>query len=105
MNFYKIYFFIFIIIFSKENKPKTIITEPFLPTNKIDNAVKKYHISKYNLNHPRYHFQDTYNNRKIFKINYSYYPYIKISAHLTYEKNAIKIYASNGMLNLTQFVF
>jgi len=67
--------------------------------------VKKYHISSYNLTHPRYNFQEKYNKRKIFNINYSYYPYLQISQKLSYEENAMIIYNSTGMLNITKLEF
>ena len=65
-------------LFSEINK-RNIVNEPIFPLNTRDFAVKKYTISKYNLSHPRYRFQEEYNNRKIFKINYSYFPYQLIS--------------------------
>ena len=67
--------------------------------------VKQFHISSYNLTHPRYNFQEKYNNRKRFNINYNYYPYLKISEKLSYEENAMIIYNSTGMLNITKLEF
>ena len=97
------------IILTKENKNKknipTIINEPILPINNDEYIVKNYHISNYNLSHPRYHFQEKYNKRKLFKINYSYYPYLEITQKLSYRENAIKIYNSTGMLNITKLNF
>ena len=74
-----------------------VINEPILPINNEEYLVKKYHISNYNLEHPRYNFQEKYTKRKIFKINYSYYPYLQISHNLSYEENAINIYEFTGM--------
>lgn len=50
----------------------------------------------------RYNFQNIYKNRKIFKINYSYYPYTEINKSISYKKNAENIYKSTGMLNITK---
>ena len=63
---------------------------------------KDYAKSQYNLDHPRYHFQDNYNKRKIFKINYSFYPYLQVKQNLSYDENAIYIYKLTGMLNITK---
>ena len=82
-----------------------VINEPILPINNEEYLVKKYHISNYNLEHPRYNFQEKYTKRKIFKINYSYYPYLKISQNLSYEENAKNIYGFTGMLNITKLEF
>ena len=57
------------------------------------------------MNHQRYHFQERYYTRKIFKINYYYYPYKKISQNLSYKENAWMIYNTTGMLNLTKFEY
>lgn len=87
----------------KKNQIITDINEPFLPNFNDEYSVKNFNKSKYNLDHPRYYFQEKYNRRKIFKINYSFYPYTKISKYLTYKDNAINIYESTGMLNITKF--
>ena len=90
--------------FDKEKKIKIqeIVNEPFLPLDTKEYIVKNYSRSKFNLDHPRYHFQEEYNTRKLFKINYSHYPYIKIKNNLSYAENAIFIYNSTGMLNITK---
>ena len=97
--------FIYLIL-KKANKikkfPQEIINEPILPINNAEYIVKNYHISNYNLKHPRYSFQEKYNERKLYKINYSYYPYLLITKKLSYKDNAIKIYNSTGMLNITK---
>ena len=41
-------------------------------------------------------------NRKIFKINYSYFPYTTIDKSKSYEDNANYIYETTGMLNITK---
>ena len=94
----------FILIIWKKNKADVLQTiyEPILPINNKEFIVKKYHISNYSLRHPRYHFQEKYEKRKLFKINYSYYPYLNISPKLSYEKNAKDIYKKTGMLNITK---
>ena len=121
-NIFKINFFFSIIFISKkwiiksnkneserdfflQNNMKEIVNEPILPINTKDFAIKKYHISKYNLSHPRYHFQHEYNKRKVFKINYSYYPYLMLSKKISYQENAMHIYDSTGMLNITKFEY
>ena len=55
-----------------------------------------------NLRHFRYNFQKIYDKRKVFKINYSYFPYRKIKKSISYDKNAEFIYISTGMLNITK---
>ena len=89
-------------IFKKNDKIQTTIYEPFLPIDNREHSTKKYHISSFDLSHPRYHFQEEYNNRKLFKINYCYYPYTKLSPNLSFKYNAMFIYNSTGMLNITK---
>ena len=91
-------------LFSEINK-RNIVNEPIFPLNTRDFAVKKYTISKYNLSHPRYRFQEEYNNRKIFKINYSYFPYQLISKNISYKENAMFLYNTTGMLNITKLEY
>ena len=67
-----------------------------------DHKVKEYYKTKYDLNNIRYHYEDLYNNRKIFKINYSYLPYVNIDKNKSYEENAINIFFLTGMLNITK---
>ena len=103
----KIFFFFFfalILLTSKNNNIPIIINEPIIPINDELN-VKKYHISKFNLSHPRYNFQEKYNKRKVYKINYSYYPYLNISKKKSYKDNAIYLFNSTGMLNITKFEY
>ena len=57
------------------------------------------------MNHERYHFQEKYYTRRIFKINYHYYPYKKISQNLSYKENAWIIYNTTGMLNITKLEY
>ena len=76
-----------------------------LPKNEREYIAKKFDISNFTLNNPRYNFQENYNKRKIFKINYSYYPYTKISNDKSYEENAMNIYNETGMLNITKLEY
>ena len=96
------FFIIFINLKVKKSKNNKIINEPILPRNNKEYVVKKYQHSHYNLNHSRYNFQEKYNKRKTFNINYSFYPYLQISQKLSYEENAMFIFNSTGMLNLTK---
>ena len=80
----------------KEKKDK-----PFLPINENEILVKDFHKTKYDNSHLRYHFEDMYENRTIFIINYSYLPYKSIKKHLSYEENGKYIFESTGMLNIT----
>ena len=80
----------------KEKKYK-----PFLPINENEILVKDFHKTKYDNSHLRYHFEDMYENRTIFIINYSYLPYKSIKKHLSYEENGKYIFESTGMLNIT----
>ena len=76
--------------------------EPILPDNDKDIPVKKYFKTNYNISNIRYHFEDIFYNRKIFKINYSYTPYEKIDKSKSYDTNADYIYQKTGMLNITK---
>ena len=95
----------FFFLIKKINKIPTVINEPFLPISDQEYSVKKFNKSLFNLSHPRYHFQDNYNKRKLFKINYSYYPYTKISQDLSFENNAMKIFNTTGMLNISKLEY
>ena len=67
-NLFEIYFFLILILFKRTiGHTEAIINEPILPTNIDDFPVKNYHKSNYKLTHPRYHFQEEYKNRKIYK--------------------------------------
>ena len=98
-------FFVAFISLNKKLEEIKEVYEPFFPSNNKELAVKKYHKTKFNLNHPRFHFQDKYNIRKLFKINYSYYPYTIITKSLSYEDNANFIYNTTGMLNITKLEY
>ena len=87
---------------NKQINIQEIINEPILPLNPKEYLIKKYNHSHFNLEHHRYHFQEKYNKRKLFKINYSYYPYLKLFKNLSYEENAKYIYNFTGMLNITK---
>ena len=80
----------------KEKKDK-----PFLPINENEILVKDFHKTKYDNSHLRYHFEDMFENRTRFIINYSYLPYKSIKKHLSYEENGKYIFESTGMLNIT----
>ena len=87
----------------KVNKDNNIINEPILPESNKEYIVQKYYISPTNFDNIRYNFKDhIFNNRKIFKINYSYIPYTKIDKTKSYEENAQNIYDLTGMLNITK---
>ena len=86
----------------KENNIK-IINEPILPESNKEYIVKEYNKSPINFDNIRYNFKNNiFNNRKIFKINYSYYPYTKIDKTKSYEENGQTIYDLTGMLNITK---
>jgi len=76
--------------------------KPFLPLNKDDIIVKPFNKTYYNPSNIRYRFQDLYENRKIFKLNYDYLPYTKINKQLSFDENAKYIYENTGILNLTK---
>ena len=104
--FLKLFFFFIITIFNiRKNEIKKIINEPIYPTKSSEQSIKKYQISNYNLSHLRYSFQDNYKKRKLFLINYSYYPYLQVKETLSYEYNVMNIYNSSGMLNITMFEY
>ena len=83
----------------------TNISRPFLPLNKDDIPIKKYSKTSYNTSNARYHLDDIYKNRTLFKIDYNYIPYTKIDKSLSYDENAHNIYESTGMLNITLLDF
>jgi hypothetical protein len=58
---------------------KRIINNPIII--KINHVYKKK--SNLRFEHMRYNFQNIYKTRKIFKINYSYYPYIEINKSIS----------------------
>ena len=76
--------------------------KPVLPLNEDDTIVKSFTKTNYNSSHIRYHFQDLYENRKIFQINYNYLPYTQIDKQKSFEENAKNIYETTGLLNLTK---
>ena len=80
----------------------SIINEAILPENQNEIIMNDYFKSKYNRSNIRYHFEDLFFNRKIFKINYSYLPYEKINKQKSYDENANYIYDLTGMLNITK---
>ena len=96
-------FFVTFISLNKKLEEIKEVYEPFFPSNNKELAVKKYHKTKFNLNHPRFHFQDKYNIRKLFKINYSYYPYTIITKSLSYEDNANFIYVKYNKIRIFLF--
>ena len=77
------------------------INKPFLPLNKEEIPVKEYHKTKYDSSKLRFHFEELYENRTIFKINYSYKPYAKIKKSLSFDENGKMIFENTGMLNMT----
>ena len=84
------------------SKDKSIINEPTLPENNKINNIKPFFKSHYNTNNIRYHFDDIYLNRKLFKINYSYLPYNNKKNFSSYDDYANYIYETTGMLNITK---
>ena len=78
------------------------INNPILPISKKEYIVKNYDKTYYDQNNIRYNIQELYNNRTIFKINYSNFPYKNIDFSLSYDENANNIYSSTGMLNITK---
>ena len=100
-----VYIFIdFFILKKLENQNITkIINEPIIPEQNQEYTFNKY--NKQKLNHIRYNFQQIYENRKLFKINYSFFPYTKVNKLISYKDNAEIIYNSTGMLNITKLDF
>ena len=87
---------------NKKSNIHLSINEPFLPENEKEIINKKYFKSYYNDTNNRYHLNELFLNRKIFKINYSYLPYNNIDKSKSYEDNANNIYETTGMLNITK---
>ena len=99
-----------IIIFQlKEKKNKTnkkLKYIPKLPEYEEEHQIKKeYFKTYYDNKNIRYHFEDLYNNRKLYFINYDYYPYQQINRSISFDENAKNIYETTGMLNLTKLEF
>ena len=78
---------------------------------KLPESIEEHHINKnynktyYDPNNIRYHFEDIFYERKLFLIDYDYYPYQKIKKYLTFDQNANIIFESTGMLNITKLEF
>ena len=68
------------------------INKPFLPSNPNDEFIQEYSKTYYNQSNSRYHLEEMFYNRNLFKIDYSYLPYLKISKSISYEENANKIF-------------
>ena len=100
-----IFFFILTNIKIKNLNENLEINEPILPQSNEDHIIKKFSKSKFNSSHIRYRFQDCFNKRKLFKINYSYFPYKKINKLISFDENAEIIYRSTGMINLTKLEY
>ena len=101
-------FFLYISIcytYKEKNIISSVINEPILPDNNEEYLVQGFKKSNFSLSHPRYSFQDKYTKRKKFKINYSYYPYLKVSKALSFEENLMLIYNQTGMLNITKLEY
>ena len=81
---------------------KDFVYEPFLPENDNEIVINKYFQSHWDISNIRYHFEDIFWNRKLFKINYSYRPYENLKKYKSYDFNANYIYESTGMLNITK---
>lgn len=79
----------------------SIFNKPILPLSNNEYIVKAYHKTYYDSNNIRYHYNDLFKNRKIFKINYNYISYININKEIPYDENANNIYTLTGMLNIT----
>ena len=104
---------IFILLLIEKNKRKKFeqklfnynINKPFLPSNPNDEFIQEYSKTYYNQSNSRYHLEEMFYNRNLFKIDYSYLPYLKISKSISYEENANKIFNLAGILNLTLLDF
>lgn len=81
----------------------SIINEPISPDNDNEIPRKKYFKTNYDTTNIRYHFEDLFLKRKLFLINYSFFPYKNINKSKSYDENADFIYESTGMLNMTLF--
>ena len=82
-----------------------IINEPILPLETEDIPKRDYSRTYYNSQNIRFHFEDLYNNRKLYKINYSYLPYKELKKYDSYDKAADYIFELTGMLNITLLNF
>ena len=93
--------FTLLIHFKEKVNSRYNYNKPFLPLNKDEIIVKKYHKTKYDSSKLRYHFEDLYKNRTLYNINYNYLPYTKIKKFLTFEENAKNIFEDTGILNMS----
>lgn len=79
---------------------------PKFPENNKEHFINtNYFKTNYEINNYRYNFQDIYNNRKLFLIDYSEHPYEQINRSLSFDENANKIIQTSGMLNITKLDF
>ena len=78
-----------------------IINEPILPLETEDRPLKDFTRTYYDSTNIRFHFEDLYNQRKLYKINYSYLPYKNAKKYDSFDKAANYIFESTGMLNIT----
>lgn len=111
-KFYNLIFLIFlilllIIIIHINSKKKQIKLKskffPKLPEYNEEHFINNYYYKTYYDNSSiRYHFEDLFNNRKKFYINYDDYTYHIINRSLSFDENADYIYQTTGMLNLTK---
>ena len=101
---YLILFFELLIFFRilNNNNSITKIKEIFRLKIKKNNLIRKYNISYFNKSEYKYNFQKIFDRRKIYKINYSYIPYMNIDKKISYKQNAEKIYELTGILNITK---
>ena len=101
---YLILFFELLIFFRILNNNNSIkkIKEIFRLKIKKNNLIRKYNISYFNKSEYKYNFQKIFDRRKIYKINYSYIPYMNIDKKISYKQNAEKIYELTGILNITK---
>jgi lipopolysaccharide biosynthesis glycosyltransferase len=84
---------------SENNSPK-------LPEYKEEHLIKKpYDKISYDKTNIIYNFEDLFNKRNLFLIDYSDYSYQKMDKSLSFDDNAEKIFNTTGMLNITKLEF
>ena len=79
---------------------KEIISEPIVPKKMYKKLETKFESSEF-----KYNFRKKYENRKIFKYNYSYLPYRNMDKSISKKENAEKIFESTGILNFTMLEY
>ena len=79
----------------------SVINEPILPSKNKEHIKKRFSKTYYDSKNIRFHFEDLFKKRRLYKINYSYLPYEKVKLFDSYDNAADFLFESTGILNIT----